>query len=393
VPAAARPLNESSFLLVANGASGTPPASDLLEHLLSHDVRRVTTVFHPLGAGEGTTHELKTYQAGQGPRERSVRLPSRPPYTYPLDLLVPPRAPRVDGWFAFNNLVCARALWERGVGRAGKVAYWAIDFVPNRFGAGSALTRAYDVLDSYCCRRADLRIEMSAAALQGRDARHGLASDAGPERMIAPIGIWLNRVPRAPEDGWSSRRLIFAGHLVERMGCDTVIETIGLLAERGVGVSADITGRGPLDQQLRAAVLSRGLSDRVRFHGYLPDHREVERLLSQASIALAPYNTRVESFTRYADPAKLKSYLAAGLPILLTDVPPNAEELVRQAGAEVVADDPAAFADAVERLLTNPDSWRDRRVAALDYARKFDWTAIFDGVLGALGFTRQDQTD
>jgi glycosyltransferase involved in cell wall biosynthesis len=373
-------------MVLVNGTIGSPPASGLLEYLVTHSARRVTAVSHPLTREDGNRHQIITYVPGQEPQTRTFTLPARPPYTYPLDALLPLRTPRVEGWFAFNNLLCARGLLERRAGRAKKVVYWAVDFVPDRFGAGGPMTRAYDALDAFCCEHVDLRVELSQAALEGRDARHGISPDAGAPRIVAPVGAWLERVPVAPEDGWRSRRVVFIGHLVERMGGDTVIEVMRLLTERGIDVTADIAGRGPLEEQLRARAARYGLQDRVRFHGFVADHRALERLLADAAVALAPYSTRVESFTRYADPSKLKSYLAAGLPILLTDVPPNAQELVEHAGAQVLLDDPLEFADAIERTLADTDAWQARRLAARDYARQFDWNIIVDNVLKTAGF-------
>jgi glycosyltransferase involved in cell wall biosynthesis len=379
-------IRDSTFLLLANGASYAPPASGLQEYLTAHGARRVTSVRHPLMVEDGTVHEITTHERGRERRRRIVRLPARPPYTYPLDLLVPLFAPRVDAWFAFNNLLCARGLLERRAGRAGMVAYWAVDFVPDRFGEGTAMTRSYDALDAHCCRHADLRIELSAAALEGRDGRHALEPSAAAPSTIAPVGAWLERVAVVPRDGWRSRRVVFIGHLVERMGGDTVIAAVALLRKRGSDVTADIAGRGPLEEQLRSEAESQGLGDAVRFHGFISDHGELERLLSGAAVALAPYNTRVESFTRYADPSKLKAYLAAGLPILLTSVPPNADELAAHAGAEIVRDDPASLAEAIEHALADPDAWQRRRAAALAYARRFDWGTIIADVLAAAGF-------
>lgn len=170
------------------------------------------------------------------------------------------------------------------------------------------------------------------------------------------------------------------------MGVDTVIEAIALLAERNVEVTGDIAGHGPLEERLRGEAARRGIGERLRFHGFISDRDRLERLLAESAVALAPYSTRVESFTRYADPSKLKSYLAAGLPILLTDVPPNAEALAQHAGAQVVPDDPAAFADAIQRTLSDPVDWRRRRAAALQYARHFDWNTIVGDVLKRVGF-------
>src|SRR5207248_6531205 len=114
----------------------------------------------------------------------------------------------------------------------------------------------------------------------------------------------------------------------------------------------------------------------VTFHGYVDDHRDVERILAGCSVAVAPYKRSAATFTRYADPGKLKAYLAAGLPIVLTEVPPNARELASEAGADVVADDPAAVAAAISRALASPERWRVRRESALAYARRFDWNVL-----------------
>ena len=110
----------------------------------------------------------------------------------------------------------------------------------------------------------------------------------------------------------------------------------------------------------------------------------MEELLSRSSVAVAPYAETDETFTRYADPGKLKAYLAAGLPIVLTEVPPNARELASEAGADVVADDPAAVAAAISRALASPERWRVRRESALAYARRFDWNVLLGDVLAKL---------
>jgi glycosyltransferase involved in cell wall biosynthesis len=275
-------------------------------------------------------------------------------------------------------------LFQRRLERADTVVYWAIDFVPDRFGSGLT-TRAYDRLDAWCCRRADARFEVSVAALEGRNARHGLGpDDLAPARAV-PIGAWTSRVPRTPPDGWRARKVIFLGHLVPRQGVGRLLDALGILARRGVEFEAEIAGHGPLLDELQAATSAAGISDRVRFLGYVSRREELERFVASASVAVAPYDTTVESFTRYADPSKIRAYMAGGVPVVLTDVPPNAAELAREGGAEVVAFGASAIAAAIERAM-EPDAWQRRRAQALAYMQSFDWEKLLSDALGSIGF-------
>ena len=384
-----RRLDSGSFVVLAHGVAEAPPASGLIEYLLARGAGRVTTLFYPLSPEAGRQREVTLFEGGRLVHRRAWSLPGYPPWSYPLDVLWPPVIRPGDVWFAFNNLLASRGLLERRLGRTRKVVYWAVDFVPDRFGTGRVgglMTRLYDGLDARCCRQADLRIDLSTSALEGREQRHGLAAGEGAPSLVTPIGVWIDRVPTTDAEAWRRKRLVFMGHLVERMGCETMIAAVAALLERGFDVTADIVGRGPSEEQLRASVARRGLGERLRFHGFVPDHRDLERILAQGSIAVAPYSTGVASFTRYADPGKLKSYLAAGLPIVLTDVPPNARELADLAGAEVVEDNPRSFADAIQRVLETPPEWSRRRALALAYAKQFDWNALIPPVLHAVGF-------
>jgi glycosyltransferase involved in cell wall biosynthesis len=365
-----------TFAIVSNGfADG--PAQALRDYLVAR-AARVVTIFHPLTPEQGMRHSIATYENGRRVDERSVRLPLAPPHSYVLDPFVPLLPPQVDAWFGFNPLACGRGLVARVQGRAGHVFLWSVDFVPDRFGPGSLPTRLYDRLDRLCCLRADARVELSEAARDGRNRRHGLPPEALAAHIV-PMGAWVDRVPTTPRDGFKGRRVVFLGHLVPRQGVSRLIDAAQLLGE---DVAVHVIGTGPLEAELRERA-----SDVVTFHGYLDDHREVERLLGESAVAVAPYEPSSDTFTRYADPGKLKAYLAAGLPIVMTDVPPNAHELEQEAGAEVVADDAEALAAGISRALNSPDAWQGRRESALAYARRFDWTTLFDGLFAKLGLS------
>lgn len=371
------------MIAIAANGFGDGPAQALRDYLVGQG-ESVLTVFHPLTPEQGNRHTITIYAAGQQRRERSVTLPLKPPLSFVIDPFVPLITPRVDAWFGFNPLACARGLVARRLGRARLVVLWSVDFVPDRFGAGTTATRIYDRLDRLCCLRADARVELSAAARRGRNERHGLSPDETPAHIV-PMGAWLDRITTTSEDGFRSRRIVFLGHLVPRQGVELLLEALALLRNRGEHVDATVIGTGPTEQALRDRARALGVD--ISFTGFVEDHREVERLLAEGSLAVAPYRPTADSFTRYADPGKLKAYLAAGLPVVLTDVPPNARDLAREAGAELVPYDANALADALARGLVDESAWRQRRQRAMTYARRFDWDTLLEEALGKLQLT------
>jgi glycosyltransferase involved in cell wall biosynthesis len=373
---------QRAFAIVANGfADG--PAQALRDYLIG-EAADVYVVSHPLSAEDGRAHTIRQYVAGELADERVLRTPFRPPLSYVADPLIPLLPPRVDAWFGFNPLACMRGLLARRSGRAPFVALWSVDFVPDRFGAGNPATRVYDRLDRACCMHANARIELSGVARDARTQRHHLPPESAPAHVV-PMGAWLARVPTTTRDAFARRHAVFLGHLVPRQGVELFVDALAVLVERSEPMTADIIGTGPLEDSLRQQVAERGLERHVNVHGFVADHGDVERMLSSASVAVAPYAPTSDTFTRYADPGKLKAYLAAGLPILLTNVPPNARELERDAGAAIVEHDSIALADALLAVLTSEQEWNSRRDAALAYARRFDWAKLLPKLLGELG--------
>lgn len=376
----------STFAIACNGAPDSPPAAAVREYLVRHRALRVTTYYHPLEPEDDPQHLITVYEPGRELHTQALRFPSRPPYTYAFDPFIPLWPASVDCWIGFNNLAAGRGLLQRRIGRAGKVLYWAVDFVPDRFGQG-VLTRLYDALDARCCRHADARFEVSRAALEARTARHGLSPGEAAPAEVAPMGAWLARVPVAPPDAWRRRRILFLGHLVPRQGVGMLLDALAVLRQRGVEFTAEIAGHGPLLEELQERSVSLGLSARVEFVGFIGVHRRLEEFVASGSVAVAPYDTAEDSFTRFADPSKVRAYMAGGLPVVMTDVPSNADELAAEGGAELVPYTPEGIADGIERVLATPGEWQRRRELGLTYARRFDWEEIVGGALSSVGFS------
>ena len=380
-----RKVRDSSFALVANGfADG--PAQAMRDYLVKVGAGRVIAVNHPLSADEGDAHTISEWAGGELVRAQRRRRPSRPPLSYPIDLVTPFALPKVDVWFGYNPLNVAQGIAARRLGRAGRVVYWGVDFVETRFGRGP-LTAIYERVESFACRRADARFELSDAMRDARNRRHGGGGRKLAPARVVPMGAWIEHVPESDPDAFRKLRVVYMGHLLPKQGLLQLLEAVRIVRVRGVAVEVDMIGRGPQEGELREAAQRLGMADAVHFHGFVEDHRELERMVASGSIGAAPYATGAESsYTVFADPGKLKIYLAAGLPIITTSAAPVAAELGQAGAAAIVDFTPDAIARAIERLLTDETEWTTRRSAALALARRYDWRVILSGALEWLGF-------
>lgn len=376
-------ISESSFTIAYNGATDGP-AQPLRDYLLSKGAKQVITIAHPLAPENDNKHIITFYEGGKV-RRREVRLPHKPPLTYIFDPFVPFRLPKTTAWIGFNNLASLRGLVRRSYGRTDKVIYWAVDFVSDRFGKGVA-TKGYNMVDKWACRKVDSRVELSPVGITSRNKYLGLNKKDIAPTYVVPMGAWLDRTPKVSNTAWKKHKIVYLGHLIERQGVKTLVEAISILSKRGVKVSAEVVGSGPLENDLRQLAKELQVDKLVKFHGFVKDHKDVESILASGTIAAAPYMKDDTSFVQFTDAGKLKAYLGANLPIVLTDVPNNAQYL-RKAGAALIADDSSkTFADALEVWLTDEKLWKKAHQAAASVALDFDWNHLLKTALHNFGF-------
>ncbi len=194
----------------------------------------------------------------------------------------------------------------------------------------------------------------------------------GRRRRLAVIPDGVRLAPGAIDVEQPPGNVVgYAGHLYAWKGVEVLLEALaGVPEARGLIVGGHAAE--PDLERTRARATEIGLSDRVTFTGLVEPAR-VPELLRQASVLVLPNQASAIS-TRFTSPLKLFEYMAAGRPIVASDLPSVREILHDGVDALLVPPgDARALADAIRTLLSNRALARRLAAAAAHAVPQYGW--------------------
>jgi glycosyltransferase involved in cell wall biosynthesis len=347
-----------------------------LEDYLRPLTQALITIGHPLESGSNPSYRNEYSQgrliqrierrAGQGPTKYLAELYATVRWARVLD--------RPNLFVGGDSLMALAGIWLRRQRLVSAVLLYTVDYVPKRF-SNPLMNRIYHLINAFAARHADIVWSVSPEIRKARKEACGAGRDS--HEIIVPIGAYFHRIRRVPLAEAHPYRLVFLGHLLEKQGLQVVIEALPWIRKRVPAVCLMVIGDGPYISTLKELVGRLDVEAAVDFRGFIKDHRQIEDLIARSALAVATYTPDPRSFTRYADPGKLRNYLACGLPIVMTRVPPIAAVVAAQGAGRIVAYEPRAVADVVVDYLANPALLDDGRAAASRMASRFDWGNVF----------------
>jgi glycosyltransferase involved in cell wall biosynthesis len=213
--------------------------------------------------------------------------------------------------------------------------------------------------------------------------------------ILAPNGVEAERFADLPAPDEARRivgldeapTVLCAGHLYPGRGADLFLALARSLPEARFAW----VGGAPADvDEWRARASALGLAN-AGFTGFVPNER-LPLYLAAADVLLMPYGRNIAissgggNSALISSPMKMFEYLAAGRPILASDLPVFREVLDERNAALCPPEDTSAWAQALRDLLANPKKRAALSLQAKADSARYTWVErarrALDGFLG-----------
>lgn len=267
--------------------------------------------------------------------------------------------------------------------------FWVLDLWPESLSATGALRKGFvlgwvDRLVRWIYSHCDRLL------IQSKSFGPYLENQGVPRERIIYFPNWAERLfeqaplqlhhsaQRKAGDLPGGFRVVFAGNIGSAQDFPTILSAAELLQGRCPEICWVIIGSGRAEEWVRRQAELRGLSKILYLTGEHP-LEEMPFFFAQADLMLV--TLRRDPVFSLTVPGKLQSYLACGRPVVAA-LDGEGARVIEESGAgeAVPAEDPAALAEAVERLYRIPAGERARmgRRGRTYYNKHFRREMLFD---------------
>lgn len=265
----------------------------------------------------------------------------------------------------------------RKLGKVDKVIYYVSDYSPARYSS-KLFNSIYLAFDRFCCYYSDYIWDVSLAMQPARIGA-GLNQKKSAPVIHVPNALFPKYIKHLPDNKMEPFSLVFMGSLGLENGPDLAIEAMPRIIDKFPQAVLHIIGGGRDLERLEEFASKLKLQKSIRFYGMIPKDEDMLALLRQFYIGLAPYKDIKGSVRLFGDSLKLRAYMASGLPVITTEVPPLGKELKKIGSAVIVKDNVQELSLAIIDLFINPSKYTKLRNRAIAYGKNNTWENSFLG--------------
>lgn len=192
---------------------------------------------------------------------------------------------------------------------------------------------------------------------------HVLPTGLAESRFVGGNGDFFRLRYGIPAD---RKVLLYVGRVAFEKNIEFLLDMLLTLKARQPDAMLLITGEGPALGELQHRSANLGLSEFVRFIGYLDRHTELHDCYRAADLFVFASRTETQGLV-------LLEAMALGTPAVALAEMGTRDILEGERGCRIAPNDPAGFAELVADLLENPATLKLLSIEARQYARS--WSA------------------
>lgn len=175
-------------------------------------------------------------------------------------------------------------------------------------------------------------------------------------------------------------RLLYVGQLTEAKGVGDAIRALAILRQRGRNAELTLVGKGDADL-FRALAQDEGVGAQMTLAGPLPHSRVLAEMRAHDVVLVPSHHDYPEGL-----PMTLYEALCVRTPLVVSDHPMFALRIRDGEQALIHPQrDPAAMADRIERLASDPKAYEElshrAEISVRDYLCPLKWDRLLEGFL------------
>lgn len=369
-------LKQTSVLLVANYA--TYGFQDLLyEYLLKQKIQLITKINLPLPELPLLQHiEITNVYGGKEEKTKiipTVVNPSTISYLfqsiqYLFIVLISNKS--YDYVIAQNSFLAIISIILKIFGKYRHVIFYSHGIDRTRFRY-TLFNRLYQFLDRLSATHSEFNWCLSKNMISIR-INQGIPSG---NIFWVPASIPISSLHRQKNN--TSYKMIFLGVLNDKNGVGILPDIVKEIQKKIPDVTLDIMGDGNMKKEISDKIRYLKLEKNIRMLGNL-SFKQFKDLLTYYRVGIVTYKYSTQNLIPTSDSMKMRVYLAAGLPVVITKGFLFSHEIKENKLGFSVNYDVKIFARKLTQILSNNRLSQKFRTNALAYSRQLDLTKIYN---------------
>jgi len=220
----------------------------------------------------------------------------------------------------------------------------------------------------------NLGLHRGAVTVNGRWERQPRHVHSFLNPSLVPADLEMGRQAASKKVLHSPVQLLFVGRVETAKGSGRLLEIAATLMQKGIDFNLHMIGDGPERPVFERMSDDMGLSERVRFHGWMP-HPSLSQFYAKAHFLVLPTSAS-EGW-----PKVLSEGMAYGVVPLagaVSSIPQILENL--KTGMALDSDDIAGFAESIQDYLHHPERWKAESLAGVNAASQFTFQSYLSQV-------------